>query len=666
MENKVEKSEPLLEMIIANLPGHVYWLNKDNVYMGCNDLQAMALGLSSRLDIKGKKNIDFAFLDPFIAEIWDKNNLSVMESKTAQIFEEPTIFEACITATVLSHKKPLLDENGMVIGLLGISLDVTERNKIEAMLKEKVYGLGVALENIIGNLPGHVYWQDVNNVFLGCNDAQAQSAGLKTRQDIVGKTNYDLPWCAQAKNLNDINNHVMKTGKEYSIEEAAFLSNGQHAVFLSKKVPLFDSNKNIVGIMGISFDITQRKKIEEDLKKAKEQLEIANHVKTEFLENMRHDIRTPLSGIVGFAELLVGETDQNKINLYTQGLAESSNELLRFLNEILESINVTSGNVPILRKRFDLKEVLSNVIKLHSSIALKKGLDLKLFFDEHIPKYLIGDPIRVYRIILELLSNSLKFTNRGHVHVLAKLYKKCNQKIITQIVVEDTGPGIQYDKQKELFVRFKRLTPSYEGIYEGAGLGLSIVKHFIDDLQGEVYIDSNPSIGTRFICVIQLQEALWDESGEEIHSSIIETKNCPRQNNRISALVVDDQFIAVSVVKSILENLGCEVHSANDAEGALELIKKKTYDIIFMDIGLPKINGYEATKLIRSMTNSNPSQYRPLIVGLTGHVDQNKSHLGLNVGMNMVLSKPLTHHMALDILNLVPNQSSKQIEYANV
>lgn len=650
-----------LEDVIANLPGHVYWLDRDYVYQGCNNLQAKALGLHSNLDIIGKKNTDFTNLDRSIAEVWDKNNLDVMTSGSAKIFEEPTIFEGDRMATVLSHKKPLVDNQGNIIGIIGISLDLTEKNEAEVVLRNKINGLDITLENIITNLPGHIYWQDVNNVFLGCNDAQAKSAGLKHRNDIIGKTNYDLPWHEQAKSLNDINNEVMRTGREYSIEERADLSNGQHYFFLSKKVPMFDNNRNIVGIMGISFDITERKKMEEELRTAKKQAEISNKAKTEFLENMRHDIRTPLSGIVGFSELLVGESDKDKIKIYTDGLAESSHELLRFLNEMLESINVISGDIPLLKKRFDLKSVLSNVIKLHRSKALKKGLDLELFYDEDIPQYLIGDPIRIYRIVLELLGNALKFTEYGFVNVLVNLYKKNDQNVVIQIVIEDTGPGIPKDKQEEIFVRFKRLTPSYKGIYEGSGLGLSIIKQFIDDLQGEIYVDSVQSIGTRFICVIKLQEALWVEQ-EEKTPLILQGKNTTIQPDyaynkdiakkqisslhKASVLVVDDQLIALSVVKSILSDFGCEVECVSDAESALELVKHKKYDLIFMDIGLPGINGYEATKLIRANKQSDCT----FIVGLTGHEEQNKKQLGLDSGMNIILNKPLTHEIAYDVL----------------
>lgn len=500
------------EKLIALMPGHVYWLDHNNIYRGCNDAQAKAFKLSSREGICGKKNSDFSVSPREFAVIWDRNNLQVMNSGIEEIFEEPIITQEGMRVTVLSHKKPLFDEYGNVIGLLGASLDITEKHQFEIKLRKQKDELDITLENIISNLPGHIYWQDKNNVFLECNEAQAKSAGLKSRNDIIGKTNYDMPWSEQAEELNRINNEVMRTNKKYLVEEEAVLTDGKKAFFLSKKVPLIDTNGSVVGIMGMSFDITERKKMENELKEAKALAEAASRAKTEFLENMRHDIRTPLSGIIGMAEILNNENlDKNTIKEFTINLDRASKELLRFLNEVLESINVASGEIPLLQKRFSLRETLDNVIKLHQPIAIQKKLKLTFDLDEMIPKYLIGDPVRIYRIILELLVNALKFTSKGHVSVVAKLGKRTGQKIIVKIFVQDTGIGIPPEKQQDLFVHFIRLTPSYDGIYKGLGLGLSIVKKFLEDINGEIYVDSQVNKGTQFVCIISLKEPLLEE-----------------------------------------------------------------------------------------------------------------------------------------------------------
>ena len=236
----------------------------------------------------------------------------------------------------------------------------------------------------------------------------------------------------------------------------------------------------------------------------------ADQAKTEFLHNMRHDIRTALTGMIGLLDLLQGQTDRDKIQEFTRILTKSSHELLRFLNEVLESIQVASGEIPLLNKKFDLREILDNIVKLHQPAAIKKQLDLTLEMDPAIPNCLIGDPVRIYRVVLELLANALKFTSKGTVNISASLAKREAQNVVINIFVEDTGIGIPPEKQQELFISFKRLTPSYENIYPGTGLGLFIVKQFLEDLKGEIYVESTLDKGSKFACVLPLKIPLLE------------------------------------------------------------------------------------------------------------------------------------------------------------
>lgn len=216
-------------------------------------------------------------------------------------------------------------------------------------------------ETIIACMPGNVYWMDTNSVYLGCNDNAAKTFGFASRNGIVGKTYEDMAkagnWKAnQGESFRRDDIEVVKTGKpKLNVEEPPITDiHGNILYFLTSRVPIFDRNNKVIGVVGISIEISERKKMEDSLKEAKERAEAANKAKTEFLENMRHDIRTPLSGIVGLSGLLNGETDKNKIRKFTASLAEASNELLRFLNEVLESINVASGDLPMVKKKFSL------------------------------------------------------------------------------------------------------------------------------------------------------------------------------------------------------------------------------------------------------------------------------------------------------------------------
>ncbi len=370
-------------------------------------------------------------------------------------------------------------------------------------------------ESIIGCMPGNVYWLDKNANLLGCNNNVLAMFGLKSSKEIKGLTFEEMgkigQWSPETmQSFKTDSLEVIRTGKaKLNIEEPPIPhSDGRMIYFLSSRVPLFDNAGFVVGMVGISIDITERKKVEAELKIAKETAELANNAKTAFLENMRHDIRTPLSGIIGFAELLRNERNPDKIGNYTTKLVAASTELLDFLNEILESIHIASGEIPLVHRQFNLKHILDSLNNLYQPKAHEKNLTLEFHFDEKISPYLIGDPVRIYRIILELLGNALKFTQQGRVNVYAKLAKKNAQNTVIQIEVTDTGPGVLPENQHELFVRFKRFTPSYRGTYQGSGLGLSIVKQFINDLQGEVYYDTKNTTGAKFVCLIPVKEAL--------------------------------------------------------------------------------------------------------------------------------------------------------------
>lgn len=260
------------------------------------------------------------------------------------------------------------------------------------------------LFSVLASTLGHLYWKNTEEIFLGCNDAQAKFLGYKSGKEIIGKTDFDLFPMEQAETLRKINESVIKTKKEYCVEETVNDYLGRETVFFSRKLPLYDSNtKRVIGIIGTSLDITKLKKTQAALQIALEKAKVSNQAKTEFLENMRHDIRTALSGIVGCAQLIrMQANNPKKVAEYADDLCQSSDALLEFLNKILESIQVASGEIPLLKKRFDLHRVLEQVVQLNKPEAHIKHLKLQLEYDRNIPDYLLGDPVRIQRIILEL------------------------------------------------------------------------------------------------------------------------------------------------------------------------------------------------------------------------------------------------------------------------
>ncbi|SFM07720.1 response regulator [Legionella jamestowniensis] len=523
------------------------------------------------------------------------------------------------------------------------------------------------LDELIALLPGHVYWLNINNEFLGCNNLQAKSANLASRKEIIGKTNFDMPWKDQAAQLNQVNNLAMQSGLTQIQEESIDTPEG-YKTYLSHKEPLRDESNQIVGVLGVSLDITEMKELEAKLRESKELAEAANKAKSEFLDNMRHDIRTPLTGIVGFADLLKAEADNPLVVEYAENLVASSHALLDLLDEVLEAIRVSSGEIPKLKKKFNIRQSLANVIALNRSRAAQKNLLLSLDVDESIPPYVLGDKVRIHRVALELIANALNFTDSGFVKLSVVLAKRDEGRLVVKLIVEDSGIGIPKDKQQEIYIQFKRLTPSYQGIYKGAGLGLTVVKQFIDELEGEIYVESESRKGTRFTCVLPLKEPLLDDDlgmedefdnqldcqyettyAQEIKPPVLEKKN------HCCVLVVEDNDIAQTIASSLLKKLDCDVDIASTGKEAIDLWKANNYALILMDIGLPDMNGYEVTHIIR-VQETTQKAHTP-IIALTAHAGEENKKRCIDAGMNAVIAKPLTLKQCGDILDsFVPNR----------
>ncbi|HAT3877889.1 TPA: PAS domain-containing protein [Legionella pneumophila] len=663
-------AQNLLSSIIKSLPGSIYWKDMDGKYLGCNDTTLQMAGMDS---VVGKTDFDLPWADD--AQILRDNDRRVMTLNEPLEVEENVTIADGHRVTILTRKAPLHDENGNVIGIIGTSLNITHRKEQESKLISTHEQTQATLETIVANMPGHVYWKDKNGVYLGCNNRQARSLGFEFGHEIVGKTDFELPWGNHKAELFRINDkHIMETGETEIIEENSQVD-GKDAIVLSHKSPMRNKIGEITGILGISIDISERKKIEKELYRAKEQAEAASHAKTEFLENMRHDIRTPLTGIVGFSDLIKSEAINPLVKEYADNLQASAHALLDLMDEILEAIRVSSGEIPRVKKKFVLSDIAQHALDLNKAKAAAKGLDYYLEVDDSIPKYLIGDSIRIHRILLELLANSLNFTDSGFVKLKIELLSRHNREIIVQLTVQDSGLGIPKDKQQEIFLHFKRLTPSYKGIYKGAGLGLSVIKQFIDDLDGEIYVDSDLQKGSKFTCIIPLKVALTeDERGlhedfttdsplpsSSINSAIsIASLNPNPTKSQHLVLVVEDNPIAQTVAKSILSQSSCKVDLASNGNEALKFSKLNQYDLIFMDIGLPDLDGYQVTQQIRSQEITK--HHHTPIIALTAHVGEENKKRCIESGVDAVLSKPLSHKSCLEILDsFIPGKKKEPI-----
>ncbi|RUR13892.1 PAS domain-containing sensor histidine kinase [Legionella sp. km772] len=496
--------------------------------------------------------------------------------------------------------------------------------------------------SIINSLPGAIYWKDREGHYLGCNQFVAQMAGFDKPEQIIGKTDFDLCWSEFATDWRILDLQVMRDGKPIKKEEIAKLADGRLITELTIKHPLYNQQNEIVGIIGTSMDISEQKKLQKDLMEAHQQAEAANQAKTEFLENMSHDIRTPVTGVIGLSEILekalVDPIHKEDAHL----LYESGNQLLNMLNEILDDVQAGNSNqLDIQEETFDLRQCLDNLIKLEAPTVTAKNLSLKAQVDPAVPTLIVNDRKKIHHILLNLLGNAIKFTNQGGITLQVRNLKTKGLETTLEFTVSDTGIGIPEDQQAKVFERFFRANPSSKGVYKGYGLGLHIVQSYIALLGGTIRLKSKEGIGTSIsfdlVCKIGKQEDLPRVVIKE--SSAKNLKSSPKEES-LHFLLVEDNVIALKVLESMLENQGHRFISATSGEEALELVKLNCFDLIITDIGLPGMSGTELANHIRHEERSRNCRPTP-IVGLTGHAPESARPECLNSGMNEVFRKPI-------------------------
>lgn len=516
------------------------------------------------------------------------------------------------------------------------------------------------LTSIINRLPVSIYWKSKNGRYLGCNKYQLDMAGLKSQDEIIGKTDFDLPWKDYAPELFVIDQNVMKSQVAIQTEESPIIANNEQLIMFTTKTALLDMNGKVEGIIGVSIDITDRKKMENDLRIAKVEAEAANNAKSVFIANMSHDIRTPLSGVIGTSDILEHEGDTQKDRDFGHVIHISAENLMQLLDDILEMISADEFNESNLNLRtFNLKERLMHANQLMLGNVTKGQISLNFHVDEDVPEYILSDRIKIDRILLNLIGNAVKFTSSGSITVRVIVLEQNEQISTVQFDITDTGIGIPEDQIDKIFERFYRVNPSYQSKYKGHGIGLFIAHKFVSLLGGKISVKSKLGEGTTFSVILpfKLGNPLDAEEPEEVlvtpnvidpkqnkvetpefpESSISETES---NSEKSKVLVVEDDSVARRVVKSILERNGFNVDDVEDAEqGFNQLMQNSSYDFIVTDIGLPGMDGNQFTQTVRAWEKATHRPRLP-IIGLSAHGSKQQV-AAQEAGMDLLLAKPL-------------------------
>lgn len=374
----------------------------------------------------------------------------------------------------------------------------------------------------------------------------------------------------------------------------------------------------------------------------------ANEAKSKFLATMSHEIRTPLNGIVGILELLTRSKLSEEQLRYINLLSKSSDWLMRVINDVLDYSKIEAGELILENTPFNPKETIENLAGLYRAQAEKKEIGFRLSLSPDLPQCLAGDQFRLNQILGNLISNAIKFTDKGFIEIIASSSLQSQSRAVLQIIVTDTGIGIPQADQEKIFDPFQQGNLKTARKAGGTGLGLSISSKLVKIMSGSFRIEDNLPQGTKFF--IEIPFEITDRA---LVKTQTETPSAMGQvwRKQPAVLLVDDNEINREVNKDILEQLGCRVILAEDGQEALEKLADVAADLVLMDCEMPVLDGYEASRRIRRIESSeNPAKHLP-IIALTAHVTQKDKQMCLDAGMDDYLGKPFRKKMLEDKLH---------------
>ncbi len=525
---------------------------------------------------------------------------------------------------------------GPMIGHLSIAIDITALKQAQQRLaeSEKLYRLLATNSKDLITL----YKADDEATRVFVSPSVKEILGY-TPEELIGKSAFEIMADDDARKMRTETHPVTLSGRPASVEYRIRRKDGTYIWMESFSHPFFDPSGKMIGFQTSARDITQRKEFERELILAKERAEEATKTKSQFLSMMSHEIRTPMNAVIGLANLLLSDTPREDQIDSLELLKFSGQNLLSILNDILDFSKIEANKVTLEHVDFDLYESIENVVKILEPRAQEKAIQLHFAFDPHLPNEVKADPVRINQVVTNLVSNAIKFTSHGSVSI--EVREGAGSEEVNGVPyhhyefhVRDTGIGIATDKLATIFDSFSQAASDTTRKYGGTGLGLTITKRLVNLMGGDVQVTSALGQGSDFSFTLKLQKGRVPRHHIANNDR---TKDLLKGRN-ILVLLVEDNRVNQVVATNFFRRWGVQYDIANNGREAVDMVTRKMYDLVFMDLQMPEMDGYQATHAIRQIPDS---YYHKLpIVALTASAMTSMRDKVMASGMTDFMTKP--------------------------
>ncbi|TRW50542.1 response regulator [Aliidiomarina halalkaliphila] len=499
------------------------------------------------------------------------------------------------------------------------------------------------LQHVFNDLPIRVYWRDRDMRFIGANPGFLKDFNI---DDIRGLRDEDIPELnansgLRARDLQTFSLRSAACNQEMQLNLS--LAEAQTRWVEHSSVPLYDEQGQIVGVLGSYYDISSIKRASEEMSQARESAEkaradaeAANLAKSDFLANMSHEIRTPINAIVGMANLAMKTELSDKQQRYIKVIDSSSQALLGVINDILDFSKIEANKLTIERIPFDLDEVLGTLADMFAYKAYDKGLEFIINLPANIPTLLVGDPLRLQQVLINLVSNAIKFTDDGEINVSCTLLDQSDEKVWLRIEVKDTGMGMTPEQSAQLFQAFTQADSSTTRKFGGTGLGLTISKRLVTLMQGDIGVSSSPGQGSNFFIELVLP---IQESQDCSHHQLL-----MQRLSGVRVLAVDDNTSTREMLKETLRSYHMDAHTCHSAEQALRKLQEgiateQPFQLVLVDWRLP---GMDGLALVEQVKEKLPKAFQPRMILATGYYAEELAEKARIVGTDDFITKPYT------------------------